>query len=74
VSKRRTAPGVLRDVLEVFSKQRVRVSHAQTQNQRGSRPDTQWMAFTIEIGGAEALGDALRAVAQVPGVRAARRR
>jgi len=67
-------PGVLRDVLEVFSKQRVRVSHAQTQNQRGSRPDTQWMAFTIEIGGAEALGNALRAVAQVPGVRAARRR
>ena len=67
-------PGVMRDVLEVFSKQRVRVSHAQTQNQRGSRPDTQWMAFTIEITGADALGNALRAVAQVPGVRAARRR
>ncbi|MBB5205989.1 GTP pyrophosphokinase [Inhella inkyongensis] len=67
-------PGVLRDVLEVFSKLKLRVSEAKTQSQRGSRPDTQWMAFTIEVGSAEALREALRSVAQVPGVRAARRR
>ncbi|WP_374436424.1 bifunctional (p)ppGpp synthetase/guanosine-3',5'-bis(diphosphate) 3'-pyrophosphohydrolase [Inhella sp.] len=67
-------PGVMRDVLEVFAKLRLRVSHAQTQSQRGSRPDTQWMAFTVEIAGAESLSQMLRSVAQVPGVRSARRR
>ncbi|MBH9554058.1 RelA/SpoT family protein [Inhella gelatinilytica] len=67
-------PGVMRDVLEVFAKLRLRVSSAKTQTQRGSRPDTQWMAFTLELPGAEALQQTLRAITQVPGVRAARRR
>ncbi len=68
-------PGVLRDVLEVFAKQRLRVSQAQTQSSaRGARPDTQWMSFTVEVPSSEALRDALRAVAQVNGVRTARRR
>ncbi len=68
-------PGVLRDVLEVFAKQRLRVSHAQGATRtRGARPDTQLMHFTVELPSSEALREALRAVAQVPGVRAARRR
>jgi GTP pyrophosphokinase len=68
-------PGVLRDVLEVFAKQRLRVSQANTQSRvRGAQPDTQWMAFTVEVPSSEALRDALRAVTQVSGVRAARRR
>lgn len=68
-------PGVLRDVLEVFAKQRLRVSHAQgASRSRGAKPDTQLMHFTVELPSSEALQDALRAVAQVSGVRAARRR
>ena len=68
-------PGMLRDVLEVFAKLRLRVSKAQGKTgARGSRPDTQWMAFTVEVANSEALRDALRALAQVPGVLAARRR
>jgi len=68
-------PGVMRDVLEVFAKQRLRVSHAQGATRtRGARPDTQLMHFTVELPSSEALRDALRAVTQVPGVRAARRR
>jgi GTP pyrophosphokinase len=72
----RDRPGVLRDVLEVFAKLRLRVSQAQTQSRpmRGSPTDTQWMAFTVEVPSSEALRDALRGVAQVEGVRAARRR
>jgi GTP pyrophosphokinase len=67
-------PGVLRDVLEVFAKLRLRVSKAQGKTgARGSRPDTHWMAFTVEVTSSEALRDALRAVSQVPGVLAARR-
>jgi GTP pyrophosphokinase len=72
----RDRPGVLRDVLEVFAKLRLRVSQAQTQSRpmRGSPPDTQWMAFTVEVPSSEALRDALRGVAQLDGVRSARRR
>ncbi len=68
-------PGVLRDVLEVFAKLRLRVSHVQGATRaRGAKPDTQLMHFTVEVPSSEALREALRAVAQVPGVRAARRR
>lgn len=67
--------GMLRDVLEVFAKLRVRVSQARTQTQaRGARPDTQLMHLTLELPSSDALRDALRAVAAVPGVRSARRR
>ncbi|MFN4116979.1 MAG: ACT domain-containing protein, partial [Inhella sp.] len=68
-------PGVLRDVLEVFAKQRLRVSHARgASRSRGAKPDTQLMHFTVELPSSDALRDALRAVAQVKGVRTARRR
>jgi GTP pyrophosphokinase len=72
----RDRPGVLRDVLEVFAKLRLRVSEAKTQARpvRGGPSDTQWMLFTVEVPDSDTLAAALRAVAQVEGVRAARRR
>ncbi|MBN8505353.1 MAG: bifunctional (p)ppGpp synthetase/guanosine-3',5'-bis(diphosphate) 3'-pyrophosphohydrolase [Burkholderiales bacterium] len=67
--------GALRDVLEVFAKLRIRVSQARTQSAaRGAAPDTQLMHLTVELASSDALRDALRAVAQVNGVRSARRR
>lgn len=63
--------GLLRDVLEVLAKLRLRVSRAQTQ---ARERDHQRMQFTVEVPSSEALQEALRAVAQLPGVRSARRR
>ena len=62
--------GLLRDISEVFAREKMNVIGVQTHSAR----DTAWMTFTIEIPGAERLAEALRAVAAVAGVRWARRR
>ena len=62
--------GLLRDISEVFAKEKMNVIGVQTQSVKG----TAWMTFTVEIGDAARLNKVLSSVRAVKGVRAARRR
>ena len=62
--------GLLRDISEVFAKEKMNVIGVQTQSVKG----TAWMTFTVEISDAVTLNKVLGSVRGVKGVRAARRR
>jgi GTP pyrophosphokinase len=62
--------GLLRDISEVFAKEKMNVIGAQSQTVKG----TAWMTFTVEIADSQKLGKVLFAVKDVGGVRSARRR
>ena len=62
--------GLLRDISEVFAKEKMNVIGVKTQSVKG----TAWMTFTVEIGDAVSLSKVLGTVRGVKGVRAARRR
>ncbi|WP_084362304.1 RelA/SpoT family protein [Caldimonas taiwanensis] len=62
--------GLLRDISEVFAKEKMNVIGVNTQTVRG----TAWMTFTVEVADSARLNQVLGAVAQVQGVRRARRR
>ena len=69
--------GLLRDISEVFAKDKVNVTGVHTQSVKGpggKGGSTAYMTFTVELPDATRLGAVLRAVAQVPGIRHARRR
>ncbi len=61
---------LLRDVLEVFAKEKVNVTGVQTQSIRGGA----WMTFTVEVTDSGRLIRVLKLVELVEGVRTARRR
>ena len=62
--------GLLRDVMEVFTKQKLNVVAAQTQTSKGAA----WMTLTVEVSDAGRLGKVLEGVAALGGVRSARRK
>jgi GTP pyrophosphokinase len=62
--------GLLRDISEVFTKEKTNVIAVQTQSIKGIA----WMTFTVEVSDAARLARVLGIVADLPGVRAARRR
>jgi GTP pyrophosphokinase len=62
--------GLLRDISEVFAKEKMNVIGVQTQSVR----ETAWMTFTVEIGDSQRLAKVLAVVRDVGGVRSARRR
>jgi GTP pyrophosphokinase len=62
--------GLLRDISDVFTKERMNVIGVQTQSVKG----TAWMTFTVEVSDAARLARVMAVVAEVPGVRSARRR
>ncbi|MEP6792443.1 MAG: TGS domain-containing protein, partial [Ramlibacter sp.] len=62
--------GLLRDISEVFAKEKMNVIGVQTQSVKG----TAWMTFTVEIADSARLNKVLSIVADVQGVRSARRR
>jgi GTP pyrophosphokinase len=62
--------GLLRDISEVFTKEKMNVIGVQTQSVRGLA----WMTFTVEVSDAGRLGRVLRSVGELEGVRSARRR
>jgi GTP pyrophosphokinase len=74
--------GLLRDVLEVFAKEKMNVVAVNTQSlQAGvaAKPrtgggDTAWMSFTLELSDASRLAKVLRELCAIPGVRSARRK
>ena len=61
--------GLLRDISEVFAKDKINVIGVQTQ----SIKETAWMTFTVEVGDASKLNKVLAVVKDVSGVRTARR-
>ncbi|AVS91503.1 GTP pyrophosphokinase [Paracidovorax avenae] len=62
--------GLLRDISEVFAREKTNVIGVQTQSVKG----TAWMTFTVEVADSGRLNKVLSIVAAVPGVRSARRR
>ncbi len=62
--------GLLRDISEVFTKEKMNVIGVQTQSIKG----TAWMTFTVEVSEAGRLAKVLGLVAELRGVRTARRR
>jgi GTP pyrophosphokinase len=62
--------GLLRDISEVFAKEKMNVIGVQTQSVKG----TAWMTFTVEIADSGRLNKVLGLVAEVQGVRWAKRR
>ncbi len=66
--------GLLRDISEVFAKEKMNVIGVQTQSVKDNRGGTAWMTFTVEVAQSGRLSQVLGIVAEVPGVRSARRR
>jgi GTP pyrophosphokinase len=66
--------GLLRDISEVFAKERLNVIAVNTQSKKGHKETLARMVFTVEAEDAGRLEQALRGVARVRGVRHARRR
>ncbi|MBP6777247.1 MAG: bifunctional (p)ppGpp synthetase/guanosine-3',5'-bis(diphosphate) 3'-pyrophosphohydrolase [Piscinibacter sp.] len=66
--------GLLRDVTEVFAKQKINVSGVNTRTTADALGGTAWMTFTVEVDDAVRLAEVLARVAKVGGVRSVRRR
>ncbi len=62
--------GLLRDISDVFAREKTNVIGVQTQSVKG----TAWMTFTVEVADSGRLNKVLAIVAGGPGVRSARRR
>ena len=62
--------GLLRDITELFAKDKTNVIAVQSQTVKG----TAWMTFTVEVADSGRLARVLASVAELPGVRSARRR
>ena len=67
-------PGLLRDITEVFAKEKVNVTGVNSQSVKGSGGAVAWMTFTVEVGNTERLKQVLAQVAHIAGVRSARRK
>jgi GTP pyrophosphokinase len=65
-------PGLLRDISEIFTKDKMNVTavHTQTAKDRS----TAWMTFTVEVNDAARLAPTLSQISRVAGVRHARRK
>ena len=66
--------GLLRDISEVFAKEKMNVIGVQTQSVKDNRGGTAWMTFTVEVPQSGRLQQVLGSVGNVAGVRSARRR
>ncbi|MBH1964183.1 MAG: bifunctional (p)ppGpp synthetase/guanosine-3',5'-bis(diphosphate) 3'-pyrophosphohydrolase [Comamonadaceae bacterium] len=62
--------GLLRDISDVFAREKMNVIGVKTQSVKGWA----WMTFTVEVSDTARLAQVLRTVHDVPGVRVAKRR
>jgi GTP pyrophosphokinase len=72
-------PGLLRDIGEVFAKEKINVTSVSTQSGMhrkgsGSERASAWMTFTVEAADAGRLGPVLQQLRRVAGIRHARRK
>jgi len=65
-------PGLLRDISEVFAKDKMNVTGVHTQSAKDR--STAWMTFTVEVADVARLGTVLAQIGRVAGVRHARRK
>jgi GTP pyrophosphokinase len=65
-------PGLLRDITEVFAKDKMNVTGVHTQSAKDG--STAWMTFTVELSDVARLALVLTQISRVAGVRHARRR
>jgi GTP pyrophosphokinase len=66
--------GLLRDISEVFAKEKMNVTGVKTQSVRDVEGKTAWMTFTVEVADASRLRQVMAQVARVAGVRHVRRK
>jgi GTP pyrophosphokinase len=66
--------GLLRDISEVFAKEKMNVTGVKTQSVKDMQGGTAWMTFTVEVADSARLAHVLGLVARVSGVRSARRK
>jgi GTP pyrophosphokinase len=66
--------GLLRDISELFAKEKMNVTGVKTQSVKDSAGGTAWMTFTIEVADAARLTHVLGLVQHVAGVRSVRRK
>ncbi|NKI96171.1 bifunctional (p)ppGpp synthetase/guanosine-3',5'-bis(diphosphate) 3'-pyrophosphohydrolase [Rhizobacter sp. SG703] len=66
--------GLLRDISEVFAKEKMNVTGVNTQSVKDARGGTAWMTFTVEVADSARLNQVLAAVDRIGGVRSARRK
>ncbi len=66
--------GLLRDLSELFAKERMNVTGVQTRSVRDSGGGTAWMSFTLEVADAARLVHVLGLAARIDGVRRVRRK
>ena len=62
--------GLLRDISEVFAREKMNVIGVQTQTVKGIA----WMTFTVELSDARHVAKAMAVAGDVPGVRSVRRK
>jgi GTP pyrophosphokinase len=69
-------PGLLRDISEVFAKDKMNVTgvHTQSARDKGSERGTAWMTFTVEASDTTRLAAVVAQIGRVAGVRHARRK
>ena len=67
-------PGLLRDITEVFAREKVNVTAAHSQSVKGSGGAVAWMTFTVEVARTERLAQVLGQVEHIAGVRHVRRK
>ena len=65
-------PGLLRDISEVFAKDKMNVTGVHTQSAKDR--STAWMTFTVEVADAARMALVLTQIGRVAGVRHARRK
>jgi len=66
--------GLLRDISELFAKEKMNVSGVKTQTVKDASGGTAWMTFTIEVADSARLAHVLGLVGQIGGVRSVRRK
>lgn len=66
--------GLLRDISELFAKEKMNVTGVKTQSVRDAGGGTAWMTFTIEVADAARLMHVLGLAARIDGVRSVRRK
>jgi GTP pyrophosphokinase len=66
--------GLLRDVSELFAKEKMNVTGVKTQSVKDSSGGTAWMTFTIEVADAARLAHVLGLAGRINGVRSVRRK
>jgi GTP pyrophosphokinase len=66
--------GLLRDISELFAKEKMNVTGVSTRSLKDSGGGTAWMTFTIEVADAARLSHVLSLAARIDGVRTVRRK